>query len=400
MVCHEACIYKRDAARLGRRVEALESGLALEKMQKALEVEKHAKLNAANERDRLKHRVEEGKEAIHKLKEIIENYKDRLVWAEEAAEKEKEASATHVRLLKEQVGKLKKALSDAQWMLEKVQKELEKQHAKELKQLKVSYENQISDMEKKHRAELAEKDEVIRILTEHLQEGISDNGGKNPGERKTPKVEKPKTDSTTSSTPPGQDPNHPTITNNRTPSGRKPGGQDGHEAHLRKKYKPTTVVKLPPPREVLEHPDDYYAIGPISKQVVSVRLVVEVTEYQGMKYRNHKTRKIVHSEFPGDVGHLEVNYDPSIDALATYLHSVCNVPYNKIQELLREATEGKSLDISTGKLADLEKKFSGLSGEERAEIAERLFRGRIMNLDGTGARVNGRQRQVLIMCNK
>ena len=400
MACHAPCIYKRDAARLERRVEILESGLGLEKLKQAVEVEKRGRLNAVNDRDRLKQRLEEREEAVRKLKETIEYYKDRLVWAEEAAEKEKASSDERIRSLKKQAGQLKKALSDAQWRLEKVRKDLAKQHEKELKQQKASYEARIMEMEGKYQAELAEKDKRIRLLTEHLQEGVSGKDGKNPGEGKTITIEKPKTDSTTSSIPPGQDPNHPTITNNRTPSGRKPGAQDGHEAHPRKAYQPTTVIVLPPPREVLEHPDDYYAIGPISKQVVSVRLVVEVTEYQGMKYRNHKTREIIHSEFPEDVGHLEVNYDPSIDALATYLHSVCNVPYNKIQELLREATEGNSLDISTGKLADLEKKFSGLTGEERADIAERLFRGRSMNIDGTGARVDGRQRQVLIMCNK
>lgn len=400
MACYEPCIYKRDAARLGRRVEALENGMELGKLQKALEAERRAKLSAVNDRDRLKHQVEDRNEAICKLKETIEHYKDQQVWAEETAEKEKKTWETAIRSLKKQIGKLQKDLSDAQWRQEKDQKDLKKQYEKELKQQKACYEARISEMEKKYQTELAEKDELIRVLTEHLQEGGGGLHGKKPGDGNTPKVEKAQTDSTTSSIPPGQDPNHPTITNNRTPSGRKPGAQEGHEAHPRKDYKPTTVVVLPPPREVLEHPDDYYAIGTISKRVVSVRLLVEVTEYQGIRYRNHKTREVVHSEFPENVGHLETNYDQSIDALAAYLHSVCNVPYNKIQELLREATEGQGLDISTGKLADLEKRFSSLTGEERADIAEKLFRGRVLNIDGTGARVNGKQKQVLIMCNR
>ena len=400
MACHEACEYKRDAARLGRRVEALESGLALEKLEKALETEKRAKLNAANERDRLKQQVREYQDTIRKLKGSIEGYKDQLVWAEEAKEAAKKETDHQIKSLKKEIDVLKKALSDVEWRLEKAQRDLEKQHAKELKRQKASYEARISELKKKHQVELAEKDARIRILTEHLQEGDGDQHGKRPGDGKTPRVEKIKADSTTSSIPPGQDPNHPPITNNRTPSGRKPGAQDGHEPHPRKTYKPTTTIMLPPPPEVLAHPDDYYEIGTINKQVVSVHLVAEVTEYVGTKYRNHKTREIVHSKFPEDVGHLEVNYDQSMDALATYLHSVCNVPYNKNQELLRESAEGRRLDISTGKLADLEKRFSGLTEEERAAIAERLFRGKTMNIDGTSARVNGKQRQVLVMCNK
>ena len=71
MACHAPCIYKRDAARLERRVEILESGLGLEKLKQAVEVEKRGRLNAVNDRDRLKQRLEEREEAVRKLKETI-----------------------------------------------------------------------------------------------------------------------------------------------------------------------------------------------------------------------------------------------------------------------------------------------------------------------------------------
>ena len=406
VTCHEACIYKRDAARLGRRVETLESGLELERLEKKLEAELRAKLNAANERDRLKRKVEEWEKKVQELKDRIEHYKYRLVCEEEAAQDAKKEADEKVKSLKKEIGKLQKELSNAVWRLEKVQRDLGKQHKKEMKQQKAEYESKISRMEKMFQEELAAKEKLIRELTAHLQEGTipaeeeKGKGRKSKGGTAGGKVKRSKTDSTTSSVPPGQDPNHPTIPNNRTKSGLKPGAQEGHAHHPRKKYEPTTVVELPVPQEVLDHPDDYYEISPIKKQVVSVRLVVEVTEYVARQYRHHKTRATVHSEFPEDVGHLEVNYDASVDAMTAYLHSVCNVSYGKIQELLREGPEGQSLDISTGRLANLEKTFSGLTGEERARIAEALFRGKTMNLDGTCARVNGKQKQVLVMCNK
>ena len=159
-------------------------------------------------------------------------------------------------------------------------------------------------------------------------------------------------------------------------------------------------MHLPTPQEVKEHPEDYYRMEkPIIKQRISVTVKVEVTDYIAECYRNHKTREIIHSEFPEDLGHLEVNYDNSVDALVTYLHSVCAVPYGKIQELLREAADGKALVISTGKLANLEKRFSELSEEERSVIAENLFRGKTMNIDGTTIRINGKQKQILVMSN-
>ena len=396
MVCHEPCVFKRDAVRLKDRIAALENGLELEKLQNAYENEKRAKLNAVNDRDRMRKSVEEGKKTIGRLRETIEGYKDKLVWAEEDLEQEKKTADKKIRELKKKVNDLEKALSDAAWKQEKQQKESEKQLRKELAMQKASYEKIIADMDKKHQEEIAEKEEKIQSLKAHLQ-GRTEAG---KAGKKEPLLETVKTDSTTSSVPPGLDPNHPKITNNRTPSGLKPGAQKGHEAHPRKRYAPTETVVLPPPEEVRDHPDEYYETGIIKKQRVSVRLIIKVVEYIGKKYRSHKTRAVVHSDFPDDLGHLEVNYDQTIDALTTYLHSVCNVPYNKIQELFREGTEGQVLEISTGKLASLEKSFSELSEEERAAIAENLFIGETMNLDGTPVRINGKQRQVLVMCNK
>jgi hypothetical protein len=185
--------------------------------------------------------------------------------------------------------------------------------------------------------------------------------------------------------------------NNREPSGRKPGGQEGHKPQPRKKMEPDKVIILPPPQAVLDDPEAYYEIGDKRKQVVSIRMIVEVTEYVVRRYRNHKTREIVCSDLPEGAGHLEVNYDESVEAFAAFLHSVCNVPYNKIRELFNEAVEGGDLQISTGKLAGLEKKFSALSGKERADIWNTLFCSKVMNIDGTPVRVNGKQRQVLVM---
>lgn len=401
MACHEACEFKRDAAKFGRMVEALESGLELDKLKKALGAERRAKLNAANERDRLKRQIQEMEGKIRKLKLEIEGYKDRLVWAEEAAEKAEGEACQKIKSLKKKLGEMQKALSDSQWKLDKSRREMEKQHEKELKKQKAEYEARITEMEKKFSDELEAKDALIKELTAHLQAWAPPvQGADQISGEKTPEVKRTKADSTTSSVSPGQDPNHPTIPNNRTKSGRKPGAQEGHEHHPRKRYEPTTVIELPVPQEVLEHPDDYYEIEPVVKQVVSVSLAVAVTEYVAKQYRHHRTRATVHSEFPEGVGHLEVNYDPSVDSLVAYLHSVCNVPYGKIQELFLEAPEGQGLDISTGKLASLEKKFSSLTDRERAEIAERLFRGRTMNIDGTCARVSGKQKQILVMCNK
>ena len=391
MACFAPCEYKKEVSQLRKSLASLDPARVEEKMDKA----RRSALRAINERDCARRRNGELQETIVRLKSEIESLKDRLVWAEEDLEKAKEKGTSEQKALKRRINELEKELSTAVWRLEKQQKDSDKAMKKAMKQKEEECAAKLREAEEKHRKEIAEKDAVIKALTEQLQKTAGSAGGN--GEEGKAGVCSPKTDSSNSSTSPGQDPNHPTITNNREPSGRKPGGQNGHKPQPRKKMKPDKVILLPPPQAVIDNPDAYYEIGEKCKQVVSVRMTIEVTEYVGKRYRNHKTREVVCSEFPDGVGHLEVNYDESVEALAAFLHSVCNVPYNKIQELFNEAVEGAPLQISTGKLAGLEKKFSTLSGKEQADIWSKLFLSKVMNIDGTPVRVNGKQRQVLVM---
>ena len=391
MACVEPCEYKKEASQLRKQLAAMNPSRVEEKLDNA-----HKKaLRAINERDCARRKTIQLQENVGKLRARIESLKDQLVWSEEELANAKETWTSERKKLKKRIGELEKELSTAAWRLDKQQRDAEKSCKKALKKQEKEYRAKLREEEKKHSDVVAEKDAIIKDLTEQLQKiegGFS--------KKKEPVVRGTRTDSSNSSVSPGQDPNHKTITNNREPSGLKPGAQEGHKPQHRKKMEPNRVIILPPPQPVLDAPAAYYECGEIRKQVVSVRIVVTVTEYLAKKYRNHKTRGIIHSEFPEGVGHLEVNYDESVEALAAFLHTVCNVPYNKIQELFNEAVEGGRLSISTGKLAGLEKKFSSLSETERARIWNSLFCGKVMNIDGTQIRVNGRQRQILVMRNE
>ena len=389
--CHLPCEYKRDAVRLRKRVEMLESGLEVEKLQRAIDQETKSKLRAMNELDRLRGRIEEEQKTIQNLKVTIAQYKDQLIWMEEERNQERKEASEKIKKQKKRIDELEKELSTAAWKLEKQKKEQEKQHIKELKQYREEQEKIIADLTAKYQAELSEKDAVIEFLKK--------NGSTKEEKKTTPEVKNTRINSGNSSVPPSQDPNHPPIVNNRIPSGRKPGAQKGHEYHPRKQYQTEQVVKLPDPQEVIDHPEQYYVHEEFTKQVISIRLTVGVITYVGKIYRNRETRAVVKSPLPEGVGHLEVNYDETVDSIAAFLHSVCHVPYNKIHEFLYEATDGM-LNISTGKLVNLEKKFSELSEEERAQIAKSLFCGDIMHIDGTSARIDGKQRQILILGNE
>ena len=392
MDCLENCRFKREAYHYGKEYEKLLKKVESGKYEQAIEDERRAKNNAMDKCTRLKEEAEKKEQRIKKLQETVENYKDKLVWSEEERQKENKEATRKMTAMKKEIGKAKKEISDIQWRTEKEKKELTREYEKKLR-LK---DEEISKIEAAWSAKLAEKDEEIKHLKEHIQgtatqqsQGVGKNGGNGK-----------KANSTNSSIPPSNDPNHSTITNNREPTGKTPGAQDGHKAQPRQAPKPDRVIKLPTPSIVQENPEDWYSIGTISKKVIRIYMGVEVIEYIAEEYRNHKTREKVHSSFPEGVGHLETNYDSSVDALITYLHSVCNVPYGKIQEFITENTKGRLEPISIGKMADMEKHFSELSKEEREEIARNLFCGRTMNIDGTSIRINGKQRQMLVMCNK
>jgi len=394
MDCLENCRFKREAYYYDKKYKQLEKQMESGQFERAIEDERRAKWKAQDEVERLKKKLAEKDRVISNYQEKIENYKDRLVWLEEDRQADEKKAREKIAALKKENGDLKKKLSDAQWKAEKKEIELKKQQAQEICQIKEVHEKEMLTLKN----ELIAEKEMVKLLREHLQGSIDQS--QHVEGRKKPTGGKKGANSTNSSVPPGMDPNHPTIPNNREPSENKPGAQPGHVPHPRKDPKADNTVILPPPPIVQMHPDEWYYTGEIRKKVIRFYMGVEVIEYVADEYRNHKTRETVHSEFPKNVGHLETNYDFSVDAMVAYLHSVCNVPYNKVQEFLDEGTRGKIGKISTGKLANLEKRFSELSEKEREEIAENLFRGKTMNIDGTCIRISGKLRQILVMCNK
>lgn len=201
-------------------------------------------------------------------------------------------------------------------------------------------------------------------------------------------------DSTNSSIPSSQRPNHITPPNNREKTGRNPGGQKGHEGHLRKKLPPTEIHKLTAPEGVDNNPDYYKTGRTIIKQLIRVSLKLEVIQYEADEYRNHRTRKKVHAAFPEGIVN-DVEYDPGVCALISLLHSHGNMSYDKIGEILSELSDGM-LKPSKGMMADLEKKFSEKSEEDRKEIYNRMLAYPYMHIDGTTVRINGKNGQTLI----
>ncbi|MCL1810524.1 MAG: transposase [Clostridiales bacterium] len=197
-----------------------------------------------------------------------------------------------------------------------------------------------------------------------------------------------------SSKPSSQKPNHKKIENNREVTGRRVGGQPGHEHHPRKRHAPTETIAIPAPEEYLNNPR-YRATGKmIAKQVVNIRIGLDVIEYSTPEFRHIPTGQFVHAGFPEGLVD-DVNYGGSVKAFAFLLNNRCNVSIKNVSGFLSELTGGE-LNISAGMINGLSKAFSMKTQREQRKAFADIQLSPVMNTDFTSARVNGRNVNVIV----
>jgi len=200
-----------------------------------------------------------------------------------------------------------------------------------------------------------------------------------------------------SSIPSSQSLNHKKISNGRQKSSRKPGGQPGHIGHCRQILEPDETIVLPDPQETIDN-TDYRETGEIiRKQVIDIQVQVKVTEYQAKEFKNIKTGKIFHADFPSGIVN-ESSFGSGTKALACMLGGYCNVSIDKVQEVLCEIT-GDRLNISKGTLSNLMKEFSTSTKQARDQVWQELLVSPSLHTDATNARMNGKSRYVYVTAN-
>lgn len=184
------------------------------------------------------------------------------------------------------------------------------------------------------------------------------------------------------------------ISNNRERSGKKPGGQTGHAHHPRKRQEPTDTIHLPAEEYILQDPDFKKTGRTLTKQMVGIRIVMEVTEYTADEYRNYKTGERYHAPFPDGVVD-DVNYDGSIKAFLFLLNNHCCVSIDKCSSLLAELTDGR-LRISKGMINQLGRQFSGKSRDERQAVIKELIQSPVLHSDCCYVKNNGKTAYVFV----
>ena len=295
----------------------------------------------------------------------------------------------------------------------KFQAELSRAHAEAI-DVRNKWFQVFEDMEKEHADQLADRDREIARLRKRILEAerqrdaaldkvaeqrlelykvktqLEEEKGKNLNLRA--QINR---DSENSSIPSSLKPNRRPVQNSRECSGRKPGGQPGHAGHGRQRQAPTRpVVKLPVPREALDDPDFRKTDRTITKQMVSLRVSLDVTEYAADVYYNSKTGERIHAAFPKGVVN-DVNYDGTIRAFLFLLTDHCNVSIDRAKEFLKDITDGR-LKISKGMVSSLRREFARKTEAEKKKTFADLLLKPVLHTDCTNASVNGKPAYVFV----
>jgi len=276
-----------------------------------------------------------------------------------------------------------------------------------------NYQQVIEDIEKEHKKEIQAKDKRIKKLFERSLRGERRAGLYLDEARDIKKqyyelgaryeqlleinrklVVQLKRDHENSSLPSSAKQTRKKIHNSREKSGKRPGGQPGHEGHGRKAYEPVNRIEIEPPRAYLDS-TKYVPTGKIiKKQVIGFSIVLNVNEYSTPEFMDIKTRQLVHADFPEGVVN-EVSYDGSVKSVAFMLNNYCNVSIEKVREFLAEVTGGQ-LELSHGMISGLTKEFSQKTEAERNRIFKEILRAPSACIDFTSARNGGKQVNVFV----
>lgn len=187
-----------------------------------------------------------------------------------------------------------------------------------------------------------------------------------------------------SSKPPSQDPFR--KTRNNTPSGKKPGGQPGHEGHKRKTYPPEEVTKTVDLKPV-SCPN--CSKGQFDKMPVSIdlRQVIELPEMppEIIQYNIHTCRcvhcgKHVRADVPKEA---ERGFGPRLMGFVTMLTGEGHVTKRKICTLMGHL----GLKISLGALCNIHKLASIVLAEPSQAIHKHVMEQEHVNGDESGWRL-------------
>jgi transposase len=174
----------------------------------------------------------------------------------------------------------------------------------------------------------------------------------------------------------------------RTPSGKKAGGQRGHEGSGLKLFSQPDNYVTHEPEECAYCPQA--ATCRANKAVCETRYEIDInihtttTAHQTMCVLCPVSREALTGRFPGGVNST-MQYGPNMQALAVSLNTVGMVSVNRTHEILSGVF---GVPISTGTIAAMVSDCAEKVAEPVKEIKEALIKEPLIHNDETGTRVD------------
>ena len=198
--------------------------------------------------------------------------------------------------------------------------------------------------------------------------------------------------SANSSIPPSKNPiGVPHTQSLRKPSGRKTGGQVGHQGVTRLQSEHVTGVERWYPATVC--PECGKALDMDTATVCATRQMVDIPTPITPEVFNHLQMQVKCScgcyckgQFPEHVN-APVSYGPNIMAMTSYLSTYQNVPFRRLTRLY-EAIFG--LHISEGSVSNMLNAMRKLSKTPYEMIRQKVASGKVAGADETGVNVSGK----------
>jgi transposase len=201
---------------------------------------------------------------------------------------------------------------------------------------------------------------------------------------------KAKKNSSNSSKPPSSDLVKPPKPPRKDGQKRKPGGQPGHEQHLRDEFPPEAIDQVVSctldccpdcggKLRVFENPSD------VVQQVEITETPTVVTEYQGLAYWCPRCHNLHCAPLPEAVKKTGL-FGPRLTALIAFMKGVCHASFSTIRKFLRDVV---GVTVSRGYLVKVIAKVSQSLAPAYAELFQRLPSEAVLNLDETGHKENG-----------
>jgi transposase len=204
--------------------------------------------------------------------------------------------------------------------------------------------------------------------------------------------------SKTSSTAPSQDTGRSNTRSLRKRSGKKSGGQKGHQGH--------TLSMSETPDRVIDHFPERCTCGCSLENVLSNgktrRQAVDIPPVKP-EYTEHRSH---HKVCPGcgrvNAGiyphgvNARIQYGPNVKSMVGYMSVYQFLPYKRLSTFFKDMF---SLPLSQGSIDGILEEMSQKSEVAYNAIRERIIKSRVVGSDETGCRVNGKKSWIHVWQN-